>query len=115
MDKLEENIGLLPDIIKLQIYNDHFYPKFKFKEMIELLESTECQQLKGSECIKLSVYIKEMLTEDKLFLEYTLKHGVEYRFNIVYNEAVIKGEKHFKLFTCPYKSFALAWIHYLYY
>jgi hypothetical protein len=114
MDKLEENIGLLPDSIKLEIYDDYFGPKVKFKEMIKLLKSTECQQLEVSGYEKLSVYIKEMLTEDKPFLEYTIKHGVEYLFNNVYHDAVIKGEKHFKLITCPYQSFALAWMFYLY-
>jgi len=108
MDKLE----LLPDDIKLKIYDDYFSPQIKFKAMMKLINSIECQQLNNYK--ELSVFIKDMLTVDYDFLNYALHRGFENHFNTVYNEAIINNKQHFVLFTCPYESFALAWLFYLY-
>lgn len=108
---MEKSISLLPDEIKLKIYNDYFHPKHKFKEIINVLKTSECQHLYYK---ILMPHIKYMFLNDKILLHYMIKHGDNYNFNIVYENNVIKKKKMYTLFDDKFNSFALEWLMYVY-
>jgi len=67
---LQNNIKLLPNDIKLKIYNEHLEIISNFEYMIYLLNNNIQKELKK--------YIIRLLN-DKLFMDYTFKNSIDFK------------------------------------
>jgi hypothetical protein len=120
---LNKLVSQLPEDIIRHIYEEYFSPKQKFDRMIDVLKSEPCRNLCGC-CNELSELVKEMFeTKNADLLLYALKHGKEYKFDVVYRMIIIENSKYchlydgkyFALTDDKYISFALSWMFILYY
>jgi hypothetical protein len=106
---LEDLNRHLPHDVLQKIYVDHFSPESIIHHLMEIIKSEECQRLHYQE---LGDYLEKTVLPNPVVVKKLQKENPI--FEQLYREEIVGRNKHFRLFTNIYHSFALAWLMILY-
>jgi hypothetical protein len=119
LNKIDSNLCLLPDELKRDIVEKHFYPN---RLVVDLLKELESHESKTLNIINLLPILRKVL-EDPLAIAYLLENYIytspyyNYKKNIfkeLYDSIIINKNKTFVLIEDPVEDFALNWLFTMY-
>jgi hypothetical protein len=119
LNKIDPNFAIIPEDIKVDIFEKYLYPN---RIVLDLLEELESHESKTLNIINLVPILRNVLN-DSLAIKYLLNNYIyicpynnyfKNYFKMLYEDIIINKKKCFILVQDPIEDFSLTWVHYMY-